>query len=100
MGLLKVFTSTFADTGENMNLKPNAVREKAERMAAAPNWMKKMRPLIIAHHRLRKLFAGIYRQPPFHYAIYTFDSPEKRVSFNVSRPVARWTRYVKEPTQT
>jgi glycosyltransferase involved in cell wall biosynthesis len=93
MALLKTFTSVFTDTGENMNLKPNAQREKKELFAAAPPWSQKSRPLLVAHHRVRKLVGGIYRQKPFDYTIYTSKSPAKRVSFHVSRPVARYTRY-------
>lgn len=94
MALLKTFTSVFTDTGENMNLKPNAQREKKELFAAAPKWSQKSRHLLVAHHRLRKLVNGTYRQKPFDYSIYTSISPAKRVSFHVSRPVARFTRYV------
>jgi glycosyltransferase involved in cell wall biosynthesis len=96
MALLKSFTSAFTDTGENMNLKPNAQREKKELFNAAPGWSRNSRHLIIAHHRLRKAVGGAYRQAPFDYSIYISASPEKRVSFHVSHPVARWTRFVKQ----
>lgn len=96
MALLKTFTSVFTDTGENMNLKPNAQREKKELFATAPQWSQKTRQLLVAHHRLRKLVGGVYRQKPFDYAIYTSNSPAQRVSFHVARPAARWTRYVKQ----
>jgi glycosyltransferase involved in cell wall biosynthesis len=93
MALMKTFTSAFTDTGENMNLKPNAQREKKELFAAAPKWSQTSRHLIVAHHRLRKLVSGAYRQAPFDYSIYTLKSPGKRISVRVPRPVARWTRY-------
>ncbi|MEO5804142.1 MAG: glycosyltransferase family 2 protein [Verrucomicrobiota bacterium] len=96
MGLLKDFTSVFTDTGENMNLKPNAQREKKAHFAAAPWWSQKSRSLIVLHHRCRKLLAGGYQQEPFQYEIYTSESPAKRVCFDVSRPVARFTRYAKQ----
>lgn len=95
MGLLKCFTSVFTDTGANMNWKPNAVREKKELFSAAPIFLRAAKPLIVAHHRLRKLFSGAYRQKPFSYEIYTLKSPGERVSFEVSRPVARWKQGVK-----
>ena len=38
IAVLSSFTSAFADTGENMNLKPNAIREMSETLAMAPRW--------------------------------------------------------------
>jgi glycosyltransferase involved in cell wall biosynthesis len=52
------FTSIFTDTGENMGLKPNAIREKNERAASIPHWVRVLKPVWIAHHRLRRLAAG------------------------------------------
>src|SRR5882757_1686318 len=40
MAVSNVFTSVFADTGENMNLKPNAIREKKETNALTPAWVR------------------------------------------------------------
>jgi len=84
------FTSVFADTGENMNLKPNAVREQKETDAMAPGWVRLLKPVWIAHHRLRRLAAGHFSLKPTSYSIYTLQSPEQRVRFNVSRPTAVW----------
>jgi glycosyltransferase involved in cell wall biosynthesis len=84
------FTSIFADTGENMNLKPNAIREKAETDAMIPAWVKTLKPVWILHHRLRRLAAGHFNLKPMSYEIYTLPSPEKRASFNVSKPTAVW----------
>lgn len=96
MGLLKSFCSVFTDTGENMNFKPNALREKRELHDSAPVWAKALKAPIILHHRLRKLFAGGYHQKPFQYEIYTLSNPENRVSFDVSHPSGRWNPYVPE----
>lgn len=90
MGLLNSFTSVFTNTGDNMNLKPNAQRERRERFAAAPAWSRVLRRGIIIQHRLRKLVAGHYSQRPFEYAAYTEASPEKRVVFKVTKPTAVW----------
>jgi hypothetical protein len=90
MGLLRSFTSAFTDTGANMNWKPNAIREKKNFVSAAPLLMQKAKPLIVAHHRLRKFWSGGYRQKPFDYQIYTLNSSGQRVTFHVSKPVARW----------
>jgi hypothetical protein len=84
------FTSTFSDTGENMNLKPNAIREISETLAMAPAWARLLRPALIAHHRLRRIAGGHFFLKPTKYSIYTLQSPDRRVEFNVSRPTAVW----------
>jgi glycosyltransferase involved in cell wall biosynthesis len=95
MSLLNDFTSVFTDTGDNMNLKPNAQRERRDRFNSAPAWARVMWRGVIVQHRLRKLMAGHYSQKPFEYAAYTTNSLEKRVVFKVDRPTAVWTPWKK-----
>jgi glycosyltransferase involved in cell wall biosynthesis len=90
MAVCNSFTSVFADTGENMNLRPNAIREKAETDRMIPGWVKMLKPVWIAHHRLRRLAAGHFNLKPASYEIYTRQSPERRVRFEVSKPTAVW----------
>jgi hypothetical protein len=90
MAVCDAFTSAFADTGENMNLKPNAIREKTETAAMAPAWVKALKPVWILHHRLRRLAAGHFSLKPAAYSIYTLQSPERRVTFDVPKPSAVW----------
>jgi glycosyltransferase involved in cell wall biosynthesis len=90
MAVFNHFTSVFADTGENMNLKANAVREKAETSAMAPAWTRLLRPALIAHHRLRRIAAGHFFLKPMQYSIYTRDSLDHRVDFAVPKPTAVW----------
>jgi glycosyltransferase involved in cell wall biosynthesis len=92
IGLLQQFTSTFTETGVNMNLMPNAQREKAELFARAPALARYGRHLVIAHHRVRRLLAGHYWHKPFAYALYTEASPDRRVEKAVSNPTYRWKR--------
>jgi len=84
------FTSVFADTGENMNLKPNAIREKAETAALTPGWVQRLKPVWVVQHRLRRLAAGHFSLKPTGYSIYTKQSPEKRVAIDVAKPTAVW----------
>ena len=94
MAVLDCFTSTFADTGENMNLKPNAIREQHDTLAMAPAWVRFLKPAVITHHRLRRLAAGHYSLKPTNYSIYTMESPSSRVEFDVSNPTSVWwSRY-------
>lgn len=90
MAVSNDFTSVFADTGENMNLKPNAIREKNETLAMAPAWVRLLKPVWIGHHRLRRLAAGHFSLKPTRYSIYTLQSPERRVVIDVPKPTAVW----------
>lgn len=90
MGVCDTFTSVFADTGDNMNLKPNAIREKDETAKMIPGWLRRLKPLWIMSHRLRRLRAGHFRLKPMSYAIYTKQSPTRRVTIDVAKPTAVW----------
>jgi len=90
MAVLDCFTSAFADTGENMNLKPNAIREKLETLAMAPTWSRLLQPALILHHRLRRVAAGHFFVKPTRYSIYTLESPDRRVEFMAAKPTAIW----------
>jgi glycosyltransferase involved in cell wall biosynthesis len=89
MSVLGRFTSAFTLTGGNMSRAPNAWREARELRLTAPVWARWARPLIVAHHRLRRLLGGIYSQPPFSYALYTQNSPSARVIHEVAKPKPR-----------
>jgi hypothetical protein len=94
MAVFDCFTSSFSDTGENMNLKPNAIREQSQTLAMAPTWARLLRPALLMHHRFRRLAAGHYSLKPTKYSIYTMESPNRRVEFDVPRPTAIWwSRY-------
>jgi len=90
MAVCPTLAAVFTDTGENMNLKPNAIREKKETLAMAPGWVRALKPLWIFQHRLRRVAAGHFRLPPMSYEIYTLESPERRVKFDVSKPTSVW----------
>ena len=91
-GELRQFTSAFTETGENMNLKPNAARERALKRSMTPRLVKVFEPLLIAKHRLRMLLAGMFSQTAFDYGLYTLKSPNERVVHHVAKPSARWRR--------
>ncbi len=84
------FTSVFADTGENMNLKPNAIREMAETQKMIPAWLRILRPLWILNHRVRRLWHGHFNLKATRYAIYTKASPDQRVTVEVPKPTPIW----------
>jgi len=84
------FTSVFADTGDNLCLSPSAKLEKERTMNLVPGWVKLLKPLWIVHHRLRRLAAGHFRIKPTSYSVYTLQSPDRRVTFDVLRPTSLW----------
>lgn len=88
--VLPQFTSVFTETGDNMNLKPNAQREREEKARLMPVWVKRFAWAFIFHHRLRMLLRGAYSQKPFDYWLYTVDSPTQRIVHHVSKPTALW----------
>jgi glycosyltransferase involved in cell wall biosynthesis len=84
------FTSAFTDTGENMALKPNAIRERQETFAMAPRWVRSQRYFARTHHLVRKMFAGHFSLQPTTYSVYTRQSPDRRISFDVPNPTTVW----------
>lgn len=90
MAVCETFTSVFADTGDNMNLKPNAIREKKETAQMIPVWLRLLKPLWILNHRMRRLRAGHFHLTPTSYAVYTKQSPDQRVTIEVPKPTAVW----------
>jgi glycosyltransferase involved in cell wall biosynthesis len=100
IGLLDEFLSTFADTGANMNLAPNAQREKKAMRDSAPVWARKLAPALVWRHRFNRLLLGAYRQKPFSYAIYTMDGGDRRVVHHVPRPTFVWKSRLESSFQT
>lgn len=82
--------SVFTNTGDNMNTRPNALREKEEFRNAAPAWARWLAPLVVFGYRLRRAAKGLYVIRPHRYSIYTLKSPKRRVEFEVRRPTFRW----------
>ncbi len=90
MAVLRRYTSAFADTGENMNLKPNAVREKQRWARMRPWWARWFSWPLLQGHRLRAVAHGIYWEKPFNYSVYTKQSPGQRVQVRVEKPTGIW----------
>lgn len=90
MANMPFFTSTFTDTGENLNFLPQGVREKKAMRESAPAWMRLLRPLVIAHYRLRKALAGAYSPQKAPYEIFTLGNASQRARFEVENPTFRW----------
>ncbi len=92
MKVMRFYTSIFTETGDNMNLKPNAMRERAEFYASSPLWVRASRPLINKAYQLSRFLQGGFFEKPLSYSIYTKSSPTKRVTFDVANPKPLWNR--------
>jgi glycosyltransferase involved in cell wall biosynthesis len=90
MAVCDYFTSVFTDMGTNFGLQSGAVREIETTSAMAPPWVRALKPVWILRHRLRRLAAGHFSMKPTSYAIYTINSAEQRVRFDVPKPSAVW----------
>jgi glycosyltransferase involved in cell wall biosynthesis len=90
MKVVPEITSVFADTGDNMNLKENARRERGEKSRVTPRWIKLLQPYWMAQYRLRLALRTGTRRPPFDYSIYTMASPARRVVFRAAHPTTFW----------
>jgi glycosyltransferase involved in cell wall biosynthesis len=88
--VLPELTSIFADTGDNMNLKPNAIRERREKWQTAPRWVKLSLPYWMVQYRVRLAMRAHTRRRPFDYSIYTMASPSRRVIFRAAQPTTFW----------
>jgi glycosyltransferase involved in cell wall biosynthesis len=90
VAVLDDFTSTFTDNGENLCLSPTGKKELAETIAAAPRWVRLLKPVWTGHHRLRRLVAGHFSIKPTRYEIFTPASQDRRLHFAVPKPTAVW----------
>lgn len=88
--VLPRFTSVFTDTGQNMNLKPNAAHEREVKWRMSPWWVKLLRGPLVLQYRFRILARAPLRQKPFSYSLYTRESPSARVSMRAPHPSSFW----------
>ncbi len=84
------FTSAFADTGDNMNLKPNGERERQLKWKMAPGWVRMLEHPFILLYRLRLAARCTLFQPPFDYSLYTLSSTKERVTRRAKKPTSYW----------
>ena len=88
--VLPRFTSVFTDTGQNMNLKPNALRERQTKWLMAPRPVKMLKYPFIFLYRLRLAARGSLFEGPFQYSIYTLANPTARAMRHAAKPASFW----------
>jgi glycosyltransferase involved in cell wall biosynthesis len=74
-------TTAFTDTGENMNLRPNAIKEKIYFKSRNAKGVLLFSKLIVLIHRLRKLLLGSYHRKNITYDIYKSGSSVTRTHY-------------------
>ena len=84
------FLSTFTDTGENMNMRPNALAEKERLKKSAPFIAKAFAVVLISLHRLRRFFEGAYCRKNLSYEIWCANETAHRKKFAVSAVGFSW----------
>jgi len=90
IAVLRRYTSIFTETGDNMNLKPNAIREKRLSVRMTPTWARTLRWPLLQMHRIRAAANGLYWEKPFSYSLYTLKNPERRTEVAVAKPTGIW----------
>ena len=90
MAALGRFTSVFSCTGENLGRQTEARGELSKFRRRPPFWASLCRPAVIAHHRLRRLWRGVYSQEPFSFELFVHGKPESRVRRTVDQPCFSW----------
>jgi len=78
-GVISKPLAAFTMTGNNMGENPSALAEAADWREGSPRWQRAASPLLRGIHWLRKAGAGAYRRHKVNTAVYTCDSPGKRV---------------------
>jgi glycosyltransferase involved in cell wall biosynthesis len=91
-GVLPNFTSVFTDTGANMNLKPNAQKERKEKESMRPFWVGLGYPWFFMVYLFRQWVRGAFWRTAFSYEIFTRGKPGplQRTVFQASSPTALW----------
>ena len=90
MAVLGEFTTAFTETGVNLGLDSSARTELLRLIRTAPVWVQKLRPLWVAHYRLRRLLRGLYWARKMDYAIYRRTGPLRREKSTVEKPTSLW----------
>ena len=82
--------AAFTITGENLGGNASALDEATRWAATAPTWQRTLRPFLRLAHWLSKAFAGAYGRRTVDTALYTPESPSKRMQHHGRSIGHRW----------
>jgi glycosyltransferase involved in cell wall biosynthesis len=88
--VLPLFTSLFTDTGDNLCLRPEALRERHLKWQMAPRAAKLLKYFFVILYRIRLAARGSLFASPFRYAMYTLENAGERVTRQVLKPTSFW----------
>jgi glycosyltransferase involved in cell wall biosynthesis len=98
MHILHAYLAAFTDSGENMNLGPNAAAERVSLRDICGGRLKWPTRWLDLEHRIKKALAGAYTLKPFSYALYGSDTAAGRQLHRVEEPTGVWrTRLGRAP---
>jgi glycosyltransferase involved in cell wall biosynthesis len=88
---LRRYLAAFTVTGQNMSMRPSALQERANMLAAAPAWIRALRLPLHAARLCEKGLHGAYRQRfPIEYALHTDDAGRGRKPFYCASASFHW----------
>lgn len=90
MGVLRQFTSAFAETDQNLGVGGAADAEFLELRLQMPEHVRRFLPVYEFFHKVRSLFSGTRSHPAFSYEIFCRGQENSRRRFAVSHPTAVW----------
>jgi glycosyltransferase involved in cell wall biosynthesis len=93
--VLPRFCAVFADTGENLSLAPNSIREGQRKWEMAAPSVKLLNPLLVVQYRLRLAARGSLWERPFEYSLYTLANSRQRVTRRAEKPTSFWRSRLK-----
>lgn len=93
--VLPRFAAVFADTGENLSLAPNSIREGQRKWQMAARSAKLLNPWLVLQYRLRLAARGSLWQQPFEYSLYLLGDTKQRVTMRAEKPTSFWRSRLK-----
>lgn len=90
-GVFNELVSLFVDTGENLNLTEEAIRERKRYADECLFGMRRISRLVSKFYSLRRYCKEFYLKPPTEYALYWNDL-EKRDVRPIDKPTGLWHR--------
>lgn len=90
IGVFRHYTTAFTESGDNLDLTPNAAGESRIARSERPCWARLFEVPLKWVGRTRRWILGGYHQKPFEYCIYTRAKPSVRTCFYVEKPTCVW----------
>lgn len=87
---LPVFTSSFAETSQNLSMSSAALRDRKAYRSRWPWWVRPLYPLELAVYYARAVAQGCFRPAKEGYSVYTLHDVSQRTRFDTSETGFFW----------